>query len=180
MKNARACIQVHGGMGYTWEMPAHYYLKRAWVLAGCSGRRGAQRAAGPAGRRGALSRPERLWIGRQIYYTFRIVNTPRPAARRRAEFIEGDAAWGFWMAGRRSSPAAGAASDAGTASHLAEQGASVVVNDVDLAEAQKVVDEIAAKGGKAVASSDDIGTRAGAQRAGRAVRRHVRRDPRRS
>jgi alkylation response protein AidB-like acyl-CoA dehydrogenase len=32
MKNARTCIQVHGGMGYTWEMPPHYYLKRAWVL----------------------------------------------------------------------------------------------------------------------------------------------------
>ncbi len=30
-ENARACIQVHGGMGYTWEVPAHYYLKRAWV-----------------------------------------------------------------------------------------------------------------------------------------------------
>ncbi|MCA9511443.1 MAG: acyl-CoA dehydrogenase family protein [Myxococcales bacterium] len=32
MKNARACIQIHGGMGYTWEVPAHYYLKRTWVL----------------------------------------------------------------------------------------------------------------------------------------------------
>jgi alkylation response protein AidB-like acyl-CoA dehydrogenase len=32
MKNARTCIQVHGGMGYTWEVAAHYYLKRAWVL----------------------------------------------------------------------------------------------------------------------------------------------------
>lgn len=32
IKNARACIQIHGGMGYTWEVPAHYYLKRAWVL----------------------------------------------------------------------------------------------------------------------------------------------------
>jgi len=31
-RNARACIQVHGGMGYTWEVPVHYYLKRAWVL----------------------------------------------------------------------------------------------------------------------------------------------------
>jgi len=31
LKNARACIQIHGGMGYTWEVPAHYYLKRAWV-----------------------------------------------------------------------------------------------------------------------------------------------------
>ncbi len=32
MKNSRACIQVHGGMGYTWEVPAHYFLKRTWVL----------------------------------------------------------------------------------------------------------------------------------------------------
>ena len=32
MKNSRACIQVHGGMGFTWEIPAHFYLKRTWVL----------------------------------------------------------------------------------------------------------------------------------------------------
>lgn len=32
LENARACIQVYGGMGYTWEMPCHYYLKRTWVL----------------------------------------------------------------------------------------------------------------------------------------------------
>jgi len=32
MKNARACVQIYGGMGYTWEMPPHYYLKRAFVL----------------------------------------------------------------------------------------------------------------------------------------------------
>ena len=32
LKNARTCLQVYGGMGYTWEMPCHYYLKRAWVL----------------------------------------------------------------------------------------------------------------------------------------------------
>ena len=37
MRNARACIQVYGGMGYTWEMPPHYYLKRAWVLSTCFG-----------------------------------------------------------------------------------------------------------------------------------------------
>jgi alkylation response protein AidB-like acyl-CoA dehydrogenase len=28
----RACIQVHGGMGFTWELDAHLYLKRALVL----------------------------------------------------------------------------------------------------------------------------------------------------
>ncbi len=37
MKNSRACIQVYGGMGYTWEIPAHYYLKRTWVLETCFG-----------------------------------------------------------------------------------------------------------------------------------------------
>jgi alkylation response protein AidB-like acyl-CoA dehydrogenase len=37
LRNARACIQIYGGMGYTWEMPPHYYLKRAWVLANVFG-----------------------------------------------------------------------------------------------------------------------------------------------
>jgi alkylation response protein AidB-like acyl-CoA dehydrogenase len=27
----RTCVQVHGGMGFTWEVLAHLYLKRAWV-----------------------------------------------------------------------------------------------------------------------------------------------------
>lgn len=31
IRNARTGIQVHGGMGFTWEVLAHYYLKRAWV-----------------------------------------------------------------------------------------------------------------------------------------------------
>jgi alkylation response protein AidB-like acyl-CoA dehydrogenase len=31
--NGRDCVQVHGGMGYTWEVDAHLYLKRAWALA---------------------------------------------------------------------------------------------------------------------------------------------------
>lgn len=28
----RACVQVHGGMGFTWELDAHLFLKRALVL----------------------------------------------------------------------------------------------------------------------------------------------------
>lgn len=30
--NGKDCVQVHGGMGYTWEIDAHLYIKRAWVL----------------------------------------------------------------------------------------------------------------------------------------------------
>jgi 3-oxoacyl-[acyl-carrier protein] reductase len=47
--------------------------------------------------------------------------------------------------------------------HLAEQGAAVVVNDIDRGEARKVVDEIGAAGGKASANESNIGTREGAQ-----------------
>lgn len=32
IKNGKICIQVHGGMGFTWEVPAHLYLMRARVL----------------------------------------------------------------------------------------------------------------------------------------------------
>ena len=31
-KNARNCVQVYGGMGYVWEMPPHFLLKRSFVL----------------------------------------------------------------------------------------------------------------------------------------------------
>jgi hypothetical protein len=30
--NGKACIQVHGGMGFTWEIDAHLFLKRAIVF----------------------------------------------------------------------------------------------------------------------------------------------------
>ncbi len=32
MSNARVAVQVLGGMGFTWDMLPHYYLKRGWVL----------------------------------------------------------------------------------------------------------------------------------------------------
>ena len=32
LKNAKTSLQVHGGMGFTWEVDVHLYLKRAWVL----------------------------------------------------------------------------------------------------------------------------------------------------
>ena len=30
--NGKAATQVFGGMGFTWEVDVHLYLKRAWVL----------------------------------------------------------------------------------------------------------------------------------------------------
>ncbi len=33
LTNGRSCIQIHGGMGFTWEVPAHLAYKRARVLA---------------------------------------------------------------------------------------------------------------------------------------------------
>jgi alkylation response protein AidB-like acyl-CoA dehydrogenase len=30
--NGRAAVQLLGGMGFTWDMLPHYFLKRAWVL----------------------------------------------------------------------------------------------------------------------------------------------------
>ncbi|GAA2651931.1 acyl-CoA dehydrogenase family protein [Streptomyces vastus] len=32
-QGARDCLQVHGGMGFTWESDVHLHLKRAWLRA---------------------------------------------------------------------------------------------------------------------------------------------------
>jgi alkylation response protein AidB-like acyl-CoA dehydrogenase len=33
VRGARDCLQVHGGMGFTWESEVHLHLKRAWLRA---------------------------------------------------------------------------------------------------------------------------------------------------
>lgn len=45
---ARDCLQVHGGMGFTWEADVHLHLKRAWVRAerGLSGAAAEELVAG--------------------------------------------------------------------------------------------------------------------------------------
>ena len=41
IENAKTSVQVHGGMGYTWEIDAHLHLKRAYALDPCFGSRDA-------------------------------------------------------------------------------------------------------------------------------------------
>ncbi len=41
---AEECVQLHGGIGFTWEHPAHLYLKRAKASAAAYGTPGAHRA----------------------------------------------------------------------------------------------------------------------------------------
>jgi alkylation response protein AidB-like acyl-CoA dehydrogenase len=36
---ARVAMQVHGAMGYSWEVDLHFFMKRAWALAGAWGDR---------------------------------------------------------------------------------------------------------------------------------------------
>lgn len=38
--SAESAIQVHGAMGYTYEVDLHYWMKRTWALAGAWGSRG--------------------------------------------------------------------------------------------------------------------------------------------
>ncbi|MFE6888557.1 acyl-CoA dehydrogenase family protein [Streptomyces sp. NPDC057694] len=38
VQGARDCLQVHGGMGFTWEADVHLHLKRAWTRAELGGR----------------------------------------------------------------------------------------------------------------------------------------------
>ena len=42
---AQECVQLHGGIGFTWEHPAHLYLKRAKASSVLYGTPGAHRAA---------------------------------------------------------------------------------------------------------------------------------------
>jgi alkylation response protein AidB-like acyl-CoA dehydrogenase len=36
---ARTAVQVHGAMGYSWEVDLHFFMKRAWALTGAWGDR---------------------------------------------------------------------------------------------------------------------------------------------
>jgi alkylation response protein AidB-like acyl-CoA dehydrogenase len=42
---AQECVQLHGGIGFTWEHPAHLYLKRAKAASAAFGTPGAHRSA---------------------------------------------------------------------------------------------------------------------------------------
>ncbi|GAA3058257.1 hypothetical protein GCM10020000_46240 [Streptomyces olivoverticillatus] len=31
VRNARDCLQLHGGLGFSWDMDVHLHLKRSWL-----------------------------------------------------------------------------------------------------------------------------------------------------
>ena len=39
MLTAETAIQVHGAMGYTYEVDLHFWMKRSWALCGAWGDR---------------------------------------------------------------------------------------------------------------------------------------------
>jgi alkylation response protein AidB-like acyl-CoA dehydrogenase len=45
VRAAEECVQMHGGIGFTWEHPAHLYLKRAKAASVAFGTPGAHRAS---------------------------------------------------------------------------------------------------------------------------------------
>jgi alkylation response protein AidB-like acyl-CoA dehydrogenase len=45
VRAAEECVQLHGGIGFTWEHPAHLYLKRAKASALALGTADQHRAA---------------------------------------------------------------------------------------------------------------------------------------
>ena len=57
VRAAQECVQLHGGIGFTWEHPAHLYLKRA--KSGVDRVRHRGPAPGVAGRARGPARPAR-------------------------------------------------------------------------------------------------------------------------
>ena len=88
--NAQMNIQVHGGIGFTWEHDAHLFLRRALVLNAAAGlarrRRGRDRRWRPGDDpRGALDLPpEAEAIRAEVRAEAERIGTLRGAAQRKA------------------------------------------------------------------------------------------------
>jgi alkylation response protein AidB-like acyl-CoA dehydrogenase len=61
VRNGRAAVQILGGMGFTWAMLPHYYLKRAWVLEETFGTSDAHALTLSAGLEADLAGPVTAW-----------------------------------------------------------------------------------------------------------------------
>ncbi|MFD0359793.1 acyl-CoA dehydrogenase family protein, partial [Streptomyces sp. NPDC127110] len=59
VRAAEECVQLHGGIGMTWEHPAHLYLKRAKADSLALGTAGHHRGGGPASRHPRAPPPPR-------------------------------------------------------------------------------------------------------------------------
>jgi alkylation response protein AidB-like acyl-CoA dehydrogenase len=67
--NSKTCIQVHGGMGFTWEVDAHLLLKRSWVL--CSAYGSPDEAAETVARRLVAAEASATRLDAQVLKTYK-------------------------------------------------------------------------------------------------------------
>jgi hypothetical protein len=98
--NGRSCIQVHGGMGFTWEVPAHLAYKRARVLAtqfGTDDQLAESLAESLAASRWAT--PIRRPTNRTATGTYAdpVSTSPSPARRRRHRAARGRTVYGMQL-----------------------------------------------------------------------------------
>ena len=102
-------IQVHGGIGFTWEHDAHLYLRRALSLratAGCAAQDVARHAVAGANRDAALDLPPQAEAYRQQVREFRASWLQAPPGKRPGLLARSGYAFPHWPApyGRGAGP----------------------------------------------------------------------------
>ncbi len=91
--NAKDCVQVHGGIGFTWEHDAHLYLRRALTMRALSGGTELWRAQATRLGREGLRRHRSVALGEEadsLRQTVRdvIANLPEESPSRRVAFAD--------------------------------------------------------------------------------------------
>ena len=110
---AKQCIQILGGIGFTWEHDAHFYLKRATgrpPAASAATRRSSSRVARPRGRRPRGDSPPTFRAEAEALRAELGAGggrrSPRPSDRRARELVDAGPASPHWPApwGRDAGP----------------------------------------------------------------------------
>ena len=110
--NAQMNIQVHGGIGFTWEHDAHLFLRRALVLNAVLGSPGRRRGRDGVRRPGARTRDVSLDLPPEAEAIRAEVRAEARADRRAGGGGAAQGAGGLGAAGARTGPRPGAAAPA--------------------------------------------------------------------